>query len=337
MDIVLARQLRAFGACVAIAFLAGCAGWAQHPREGVPVGVAQPGIGARAADPGAIPFEMDPRQIKVAPRQITVHGGVGEDIARRLQSRYDETIPNCNHQPAVLCSGILMRVSSRGPGFHIWNPNPTAPIKQGVAFSWLRKDNAFDNPVFGKGSGFIFMPRFLADEVGGFRQLNVLCVFPYDGWTWGRTGGRNDGCDRYGSDANSQPCQAQGITSSQQWVAKFGWQPEGYVQCAFDIRPGTADAYRAFEAQMAIRQGAPNAFAGHNEFMVSAWPQNDPIVPLEAFFYINGSAGRSEAMANQVDFFDAVGRWVPVIQLTMPRGPNGAASFRYLKEDQPIQ
>ncbi|NID15197.1 hypothetical protein [Luteibacter yeojuensis] len=338
MNAACARTRCAFWLGVAAILLAGCVTTVRPPGDASfdDDSAAQARVGARAADPGAMPYEMPP------PRP-GIRGGVGEDIARHLQARYDDTSPYCtkpsdpNPQPAVLCSGILLRVSTRGPGFHIWNPNPGSPIKNGVPFSWLRRDAAFATPVWGKGSGYILMPRFATDESGGFRPLTVLCVFPFDGWTWERTGGNNDGCDQFGSDTHSRPCQAQNITTSHQWVTKFGWDPPNERQCGFALGPGTANAYLAFRAHMEIRQGAPNGFTKHNELMVGTWPQNDPALPLEAFFYVNGSGGRGEAMLNQEDFFSAVGRWVPVIQVTMPVVPNGMAAFRYLKEDQPIQ
>jgi len=261
----------------------------------------------------------------------------GPTVARHLQERYDDTAADCQGLPSVLCSGILLRATARGAGYHVWNPRPTAPIKHGVSFSWLRKDSAFGRLVFGYTNGFVVLPYFYADAPSdGFTELTVLCIYPFDADTFNRTGGNNDGCDAHTAVAGTGPCQAQGIQNAAQWLAKFGNVANRYTQqCGFTLLPGTKDADLAFQAQAAIRNQQPSHFSLQNEVMVGTWSQNDSHLPIEAFFFIAGNAaGKAEAGQNQVDFEAQTGRWVPVIRVTMPTSNNGAATFAYKAADQ---
>lgn len=269
----------------------------------------------------------------------------GPTVARHLTERFTETFSNCVKYagdpaplPAVLCSGVLLRVIKRGPGYDAWNPNPRSSTPNGVPFSWLRQDATFDRLAFGFTNGFIILPYLYADAPSdGYTQLTVLCVFPFDGATNGRTGGSRDGCGAYAGVAGSGPCQAQGITSSPQWLARFGAGGMYGNQCGFRLLPGTPDAWVAFQAHWLIRQSLPLLFHTHNEIIVGSWAQGDRNIPLEAFFYLVGNtAGLGEARANQVDFKARTGRWVPVIQLTLPNSPTGSAFFVFDTADQGI-
>lgn len=264
----------------------------------------------------------------------------GPTVARHLQERYDDGRADCQGLPALLCSGILLRATSRGAGYHVWNPKPTAPIKNGVSFSWLRKDSAFGGVVFGYTNGFIVLPYFYADAPSdGYTELTVLCIYPFDSDTYNRTGGSNDGCGAHNAVAGTGPCQAQGIQNASQWMAKFGNVANRHTQqCGFRLLPGTSHADLALQAQSTIRARQPNYFSLHNEVMVGTWAQNDPHLPLEAFFFIDGYAdGKTQAGQNQVDFEAQTGRWVPVIRITMPTSNNGAATFAYDAADQQVK
>lgn len=261
----------------------------------------------------------------------------GPTVARHLQERYDDSKADCQGLPVILCSGILLRATVRGAGYYVWNPRPTAPIKKGVSFSWLRKDSAFSRLVFGYSNGFFVLPYFYADDPSdGFTQLTVLCIYPFDADTFNRTGGNNDGCGAHTAVAGTGPCQAQGIQTAAQWMGRFGNVANRHTQqCGFTLLPGTSGAYLAFQAQAVIRAQQPTYFPLQNEVMVGTWPQNDSHLPLEAFFYIVGNgAGKTEAGQNQVDFKAQTGRWVPVIRVSLPTTNGGAATFAYVEADQ---
>ena len=268
----------------------------------------------------------------------------GPTVALHLTQRFGENAASCVRSaggpplPVVLCSGILLRTTRRGPGYDAWNPNPSSPTPNGVPFSWLRQDATFDRLAFGQTNGFVILPYFYADTPSdGYTQLTVRCVFPFDGATNVRTGESRDGCGASTGIAGTGPCQAQGIISATQWMARFGAGRLYGDQCGFRLLPGTAGAWEAFQAHWQIRQLLPSRFSTQNEVIVATWAQGDRRIPLEAFFYLGGdAAGLGEARANQVDFKARTGRWVPVIQLTLPATQTGSARFVFNTDDQGI-
>ncbi|MNJ75991.1 hypothetical protein D3C77_731870 [compost metagenome] len=68
---------------------------------------------------------------------------------------------------------------------------------------------------------------------------------------------------------------------------------------------------------------------------MALWPQNiGRQLPMEAFFYIGGSAsGRAGAQADQRDFFSQTGILVPIIAVTLPSGAT-PARFQFITADQ---
>ncbi|URL57297.1 hypothetical protein IM816_11675 [Luteibacter flocculans] len=269
----------------------------------------------------------------------------GAEVARHLQERYDETFRACmqypgdpDPKPVLLCSGVLMRATRRGVGYYVWNPNPGSPVKQGVSFSWLRRDAGFSSLAFSYTNGFIILPRYYADSPSdGYTQLFALCAYPYDAATVGRTTGKLDGCGAYVGIADSGPCEAQGIQNSAAWIAQFGHRNFYGEQCGFGLLPGTPNATQAFESIGQIRSQLNKRFDLQNEIMIGAWAQDDARIPLEAFFYLAGSApGLSEARQNQSEFKSVTNRWAPIIQVTLPSALGGAASFRFNTQDQQV-
>lgn len=273
------------------------------------------------------------------------HDGEGATVAEHLQERYDDAVADCrkdaddpNPLPAVLCSGILLRTVNRGAGYDIWNPNMANAQPQGVSFSWLRKDHALGTLARGYYTGFIILPHFYADSPGdGYTQLTVLCAFPVDGATDTRNSPERDGCGP-STIAGTGSCQALGITTSAQWMARFGAGALYQQQCVFMMKPGTAGAYQAFAQLALIRNALGNtAFNIQNEVKIGTWAQNDSHIPLEAFFWISGiTAALDEAKANQRDFYTRYTRWVPVVRVTLPTAMNGPASFTYSFWEQAI-
>jgi hypothetical protein len=230
MDSIIRRTLRTLGAGLVIVLLAACAGQFRDCREpGQAWATAQPEVPVVA--PGASGPALAP--FKVEPRHSYGRAGSGETVARHLQERFDETFSACTRfegdpdpKPAILCSGVIMRATLRGPGFHIWNPNPNSPVRNGVAFSWLRKDSGFSQLVFGYHNGFILLPHFYADDPDDhYTQLTVLCAFPFDAASWGRQSGNFDGCGAYTGIADSGPCQAQNIHTSEVRQPRHVWKP----------------------------------------------------------------------------------------------------------------
>lgn len=266
--------------------------------------------------------------------QSIVHDTEGPEVALALQARYASTAISCaGGLPAVACSGLLMRATTRGP-YRVWNPNPESRTPRGVSFSWLRHDAAFSGIVFNYTNGFIVVPyQTAASSPDRYTALEVQCVYAFDADTYGRTGGLRDGCSPHDTEArtDTKPCQAQGIFNSAQWLARYRVVANRYtMQCGFRISEGTPDAAAVFMALPGIRAALPDEIGLHDEVMVGAWARDDIRMPVEAFFFLKGSvAGQAEARANQADFQVFTGHWVPVIQVTLPTRAEGAASFIY--------
>lgn len=255
----------------------------------------------------------------------------GATVARHLQERYRDTRQNCNASsaPAFLCSGILMRATQNSPAFHSWNPNPTA---SGVSFSYLRADSAFSRLAYGYTNGFIFVPILYANNQ---YKPRVLCSFPVDADSNRR---ESQGCGQnVGYPTVSRECRAQGIRTAEQWLAHYNANRINARQCGFNVRDelnkeGAIAFYQSLRAR-----NLPGANLGgiQNEVRMALWPQNiGRQLPMEAFFYIGGSAsGRAGAQADQRDFFSQTGILVPIIAVTLPSGAT-PARFQFITADQ---
>lgn len=244
----------------------------------------------------------------------------GPTVAAHLQDRFDETMTDCGSatRPAFLCSGILLRSTIYSAGYHSWIPNPTS-APYGVSVSWLRQDSNFDDN-YPSANGFIVYPRFYADD-GNYDLLTVRCAYPSDASTGG-------------PDRCRTPCQAQGVTTAAQWIARFKLNTTS--QCAFDVMQGTPRTADAWMQMVAVRK--TYAFFDHNEIIFAAWAQNTMgRMPVEAFFIrTNNGNGLPSAQADQKDFRTAAGRWVPIIRWTPSTTVGGRATFTYNVADQAI-
>ena len=272
----------------------------------------------------------------------------GPKVIELLNTLYNRKFPNCdqnNNRPAFLCSGIIFRVTDKNPGdtHHVWNPSPTSVRNGGVSFSYLRADSKFGRLAWGKGNGFMLYPIFGApiDKI----DLDVLCSFPIDGWTWNRT----TPCGTHASyPATSQRCQSAGVSTAEQWKSVWDSSPNSHHirQCGFDVseatgKPAGVPFYQSVRARGMLSQ-MPAHFSEQNEIVIKTWPQNlQNTLPLMAFFYIAGgaNAGLVEAQGNQKDFYDSTSAriWVPVIRLYPPSTPAAEATFQYVESDQLVK
>jgi len=245
----------------------------------------------------------------------------GPTVAGHLQERYDQSWTECrpNYTPAVLCSGVLMRGTAWSTGYHSWIPNP-ANAAGGVSFSWLRQDSNFGLSAY--PNGFIVYPHYFADSPH-FHQLVVNCGYVVNAGT----NGLADKC--------RTPCHKSGVLTAAQWLAKY---PAASYGCAFKIAPGDAAPDPAVAWMQMVEVRKARSIFTWNEIMVAAWPQNTYAnMPLEAFFFISGSAnGLASAKLDQQDFKATAGRWVPVIRWQPATTIGGRATFTYNVVDQAI-
>lgn len=269
----------------------------------------------------------------------------GAETARYLSEDYANTAKDCggSTMPAFLCSGVLFRgTDAYSSSYHSWDPSPASQTSGGVSFSYLRADAKFSKLAYSYDNGFIFYPYFYApDDAGVDTNIDIMCSFPIDAATENR-GDKGCGADsRYPND--SGPCQDQGIYTADQWYDHYvkGGRDHGY-QCGFTVADDStynvADAF--YQSILSMATIASESINEQNELRLATWAQGkQDSLPIDAFFYIKGSAsGLSSAQKNQQDFYNSTREhiWVPVIQMTLPANANSNAVFVYQTADQLI-
>jgi hypothetical protein len=269
-----------------------------------------------------------------APGQGTLDGPT---VARHLQERFADVLDGCQGNtflgPAFLCTGVLMRGTEHSTTYYPWNPNPGAG---GVSFLWLRQDANFRANGFWLVNGFIVLPVYYADDFG-YDKLEVMCAFPVDGDTWARVPDKCGPTPEF--PVSSKPCHLAGVTTAEQWRARYAEYESQRAMCGFAVGIGDTETRERFNQIPRIMQlDGQASFVHWNELVVKEWPQNrHATLPVEAFFYLGGSAGLANAQYDQGNFVRLSGRWVPVIRVTFASASNLPATFTYLATDQAVQ
>ena len=269
----------------------------------------------------------------------------GVDVIKALNSAYADTANSCGSAstPAFLCTGIVLRGTDQfSTSYHSWDPSPDSVSSGGVSFSYLRSDSKYDKLAYSYNNGFIFYPFFNAPDGEGIdTNIDIMCSFPIDG----ATGNRSDkGCGASNAfPSESGPCQEQGITTADEWYNHYiegnsNWE----YQCGFTTSDNstynTADGF--YQSILSMAKISSESFETQNELRLATWSQGkQDSLPLEAFFYVNGSSeGLDSARKDQQDFYESTSNhlWVPVIKLTLPSTPTSDASFSFNATDQLI-
>lgn len=261
--------------------------------------------------------------------------GTGPQIAANLTAAYADKATMCRNRPtapAFLCSGVMLRGTVHSSAFFFWNPNPAST---GVSFSYLRDDANYRKLSYSYNNGFIFYPLYSAP--GGKIYPKVLCFFPVDGATLERSG---EGCGASPSyPSTSRPCQSQGINTAAQYIAHYNSLPQKYDSlCGFDVRDNLNEAATtAFnEGLKAQGMGGSFAFQTQNEIRIEKWAQDSgATLPIQAVFYLD-NAGKLSAQADQRDFKNQNGIWIPMIKITLPQTTTQKATFQFVAADQAI-
>ncbi|CAI2092341.1 Uncharacterised protein [Serratia ficaria] len=162
----------------------------------------------------------------------------GQAIATLITQNYNNVVENCGEgKPAYLCSGITLRGTSPKLNRFALDPSPASVKSGGISFSFMRKDSAFWKLAWGYKNGFILYNK---NNTPGMLEnnLNSLCFFPEDGGTDIRS---DAGCGAAPDFPDtSGPCQAQGITTAEQWKKHFDAAPSGknkwHHQCGFNTQ-----------------------------------------------------------------------------------------------------
>jgi len=264
-----------------------------------------------------------------------VQADTGEDVVRHLVSRYNDIRFKCDSEskPAFLCTGILIRGTSNSPTYHVWENSPASIEKGGVSVSYLRADSNFNKLALGYNNGYILTAYEFAPAKA---HPEILCFFAIDAATVHRD---NKGCGTYTGFPASAPCHLQGITTTAQWWAHYNANASDrrLKQCGLDVSDDRNSlAGPAFMAGIGgMRLMGNESFQVPNELILSAWGNGlGKSLPLEAFFYLEGSAGVTVAQRNQKGLEATDGIRIPIISVRLPSAMGEAAAFSYNENDQ---
>lgn len=259
--------------------------------------------------------------------------------AVQLQGWYNQTVKDCGSatRPAFLCSGVMLRGTLSRQSYLPWDPSPGSITSGGVSFAWIRTDTNFKQLPLNYNNGYIFYPA--QDTPPGKKSdIQVLCTFPFDGWTDIRN---QQGCGTNTSyPTQSRPCNEQGINTGLQWINHFNAAPDKYkAQCGWNVREGQANTadrfYQSIDGRSRITSTHWN---GNNELRLATWPTGSGAqLPIQSFFYVAGTTGLVSAQDDQRRYYAAYGQVVPVVQLTFASDRTGKASFVYREGDQVVE
>ncbi|WP_407315152.1 halovibrin HvnA [Pseudomonas sp. nanlin1] len=264
---------------------------------------------------------------------------IGDETARHMAELYQSTAQSCADAPAFACSGILLRTTRPSPHYHTWNNSPNSRKKGGVAFSYLRADARISGLAEDARSGYTLKP--VQQRATGELAYQVLCAYPTDGDSWTRD---EAGCgDNSQTDTIEQRCHQQGIDTAEQWIAHYQATPgpenkKYFAQCAFDVAKTQGEAaVVAFNEALRAMNLLPNPPFPWNEIILQTWDESrSSDLPVQSFFHISGLyGGLQQAQHDQRDWYETTGKFVPIIEITLPQGEQDA-EFRYRADDQAV-
>lgn len=238
---------------------------------------------------------------------------IGYRVASSLNARFADTAPACrDNKPGFYCNGVLIRAADASASFRAWNPSPNSVSRNGVSFSYVRKD--VGTIQLAGAQGFIFREQFAPVR----HPATLRCSYPVNAGT----NGIPNSC--------RADCASLGVTTVATWQARYGSSPGS--SCAF----GSDQAQ--FQLNIAVRAVLSAASRNSwNEIIIAAWPQNIPRdLPLEALFYVAGSAaGLANAQFIQRDYYSATGRYIAIVSMTLTNV--GGQVFSYVPQEQTTQ
>ncbi|AVF34685.1 hypothetical protein [Rahnella sikkimica] len=261
------------------------------------------------------------------------------DVITQLNTAYNAEPTNCGDdtQPALLCSGVLIRGTEPSDSYHSWDPSPASVTSGGTSFSYLRKDSKYDKLAYGYTNGLIFFPQQQAPA--GKLAIPTLCAFPIDAATDNRA---DKGCGEYTGHPESGTCQSQGILTAEQWHQHYvQYNSQHASECGFDLRTSAtgstiSSAFNETIGSMATI--ATESFGTQNELRLQTWATGIPTeLPIQAFFYLKGSSGLAGAQHDQQDFYNTTsGLVVPVVGISLPETTSDNVVFSYSASDQVV-
>ncbi|WDY57084.1 hypothetical protein [Pseudomonas sp. PSKL.D1] len=269
---------------------------------------------------------------------VAANASIGEQIAIQMQQNYDATPAQCegNAVPAHACSGVLLRTTRPSPSYHTWHHSPNSKTKGAVSFSYIRADIPTARLAEDGRSGFTLHP--ILQRPKGSLRYELLCASPTDSDSWERD---TSGCgDNRQTEEVEMACHEQGILTAEDWIEQFRQTGDYKRQCAFDIqRARVPERAEAFYQSLRTKQMYPTEMPfPWNELLIRTWDEElSSKLPIQSFFYIDGPyGGLQQAQADQKDWYETNGTFIPVIRIALPRSLEDGARFSYNESDQAV-
>ena len=262
----------------------------------------------------------------------------GNDVVARLNQLYNDTRQDCGgpSKPAFLCSGVLFRATWPSTDYMFYSISPKSQKSGGVSASYLRKDAKYRKLAYGLKSGFIFDTIF--GNPKDHQDYAVLCSFPIDAATDDRA---QQGCTDSRRTPNSveKSCQDINVSTAEQWAANYRQNRGDHSrQCSFDVRDerNTAAGPAFYQSIRAMAQIADESFTTQNELRLAKWEENPPKSPSILAAFYTEDAGLEGARLNQIQWYQSVQAFLPIINMRLPQTRQQDAQFAYDGRKQAI-
>ncbi|WP_339453636.1 hypothetical protein [Pseudomonas sp. EA_5y_Pfl2_R50] len=251
----------------------------------------------------------------------------GQTVAQQLNARFSNVSNDCAGNAAYFCSGVLIRTTKATKNYHAWDPSSGSILRDGVSFSFLRKDVKMKGLYISEKQGFVFKSTEFAIKSRA-HPINVRCSFPGDGATGTY---RKHSCGRHKYYPNEgDSCEEMNILTLSAWRSHYhsvtGTANRFYHQCA--LGPNREQFTIFVQGRSNFEYAADLAYT--NEVVTAAWPPGIPQkLPLEAFVYVysaNPVVALDGARFMQNDYYEQTSNYLPVIRLTFD-GEDALFSF----------
>ncbi|VVE06866.1 hypothetical protein [Pandoraea anhela] len=252
----------------------------------------------------------------------------GTDIAYLMNQRYQATPSKCAaNRPAWMCAGVLVRPLPGDASASLTYLTESERALGSANVAYLRRD--LGTSELSTSAGIIFADGFTA--AGWQLPLSPRCVYPVA--VAPPSGTPSNGCDLTSPvtrAAEPGSCAAHNVTDAAGWLQHFASADnDPGKQCSLNAANDQQFASTLQAHQAADPRVATNAVV----MLLPAW-QPDAVqkLPIQAFFYdVNHGGQLPQAQRYQRQYFDATGKWLPILRVAIAAG---ATSFGFDERDQ---
>ncbi|KAB0733983.1 DUF2599 domain-containing protein, partial [Pseudomonas aeruginosa] len=129
------------------------------------------------------------------------------------------------------------------------------------------------------------------------------------------------------------------VSTAEQWAANYRQNRGDHSrQCSFDVRDerNTAAGPAFYQSIRAMAQIADESFTTQNELRLAKWEENPPKSPSILAAFYTEDAGLEGARLNQIQWYQSVQAFLPIINMRLPQTRQQDAQFAYDGRKQAI-